>query len=72
MTATQPMQENAWNDIKEVEKPAGWDACDKCGAGVALLKEVKLSDGRQRYHCVACMQRYNVRLHRYVDFGAFG
>jgi hypothetical protein len=72
MTVTQPMQENAWNDIREVEKPAGWDACDKCGAGVALLKEVKLSGDRQRYHCVSCMQRYNVRWNRYVDFGAFG
>ncbi|MFK3740921.1 hypothetical protein [Massilia sp. TN1-12] len=66
-----PMQENAWNDIKEVEKAAGWDACDDCGEPVSLLKEVKLSEGRQRYHCTSCMQRYNVRWHRYTNFGSF-
>ena len=57
------MQENAWNKIKDVDWVDGEEhRCPECSGAVEPIKTAPLPEGRKRWACVACMQRFNVRL----------
>ncbi len=57
-----PIQENAWSEIKEVERPEGWCECEECGGKLFDVAAVGLTDGRKRKACQSCMQRYNYKV----------